>query len=993
MESKKYGRLHDGNALVELCVVVGMDEDTGLVPTAQQSSGQVALDSLEFNPFILATVSGEVGVFPQTGCPAVETFITQTIAASSSTQAMPPVGSPRKLMRQPTLSPSVALAKIPELPLSSEEIGGLPPFCLPDSTNIFMSKKSAHCHSFVMTDLSGLHRYTMCLTYYRKFIAIPIEREKPNCYALCSVESQQLTDCDKSTVCYVPTCICLIANQPYYQVLKDCLSILLPRLTDSSLQLRRVLLEVLPKLALIPIPPAGGVAVRFDALGYSHTLHPALPYRPVCGVHLYHPFTLLSVDDVLRVVGCILTEKRIVFLSSSVSLLTPVIESFFTFILPFTWRHTYIPVLSSKLTDYIAAPGTFIMGCDSSVEDQLDKYCPDGIVAVNLDSGTVTMDQEIPTPLPRHAVDLFKSRFRAFPKPFDLQTSLPSYLDAKEEKQAHEMHTAQLDANIRAACVEMLALIFRDVNTFCGFDTVQPVFKNKKFLESRQKEYYSFYKQVCSTDMFGVFVNERLQRRQDYFDQEVEEINKAFESTDSMAKSSSGVPSSLRRKHLQKIASTKSSNVMKTPKSLAVDEHMTVLNSPKSGLVFPEVEPSYFADGGHYYDICLKTTTKALEQASSASLRACYRYVRGLLYLARGDKSKAIEDLQIIEREDRTLYPEKLLDVLTGKDERSRKRRGFVDPDRMPRHDLDEREFEELVIRMGILTDLDSAAKGWACLSGNLFLSKDLFSSFVNTWRGVMKNADHFELPDIVQLRPREDVVLISGQVRHSQGIGCLVLTHHKLLVMHGAVCCKVTELTDISYTEKVTSPFLHSIGQVGLKLTLSDGEKFVVCLQEASALWEIYIMELKAANRIALGYKNPSIVQSAAGNIMVAYALHAMTQDFEVVSMMQGLKAPLASPETLLFCRLKENIELPHDTFEALDCIIFPPSYDIARRTIECMLYTEPEQTNEPENQGRLWCGFGSALLICDVANWTFDFPIPIANDRIVIQRTNYWY
>jgi hypothetical protein len=29
--------------------------------------------------------------------------------------------------------------------------------------------------------------------------------------------------------------------------------------------------------------------------------------------------------------------------------------------------------------------------------------------------------------------------------------------------------------------------------------------------------------------MFGVFVNERLQRRQDYFDQEVEEINKAFE--------------------------------------------------------------------------------------------------------------------------------------------------------------------------------------------------------------------------------------------------------------------------------------------------------------------------------------------------------------------------------------------------------------------------------------------------------------------------------
>ena len=37
----------------------------------------------------------------------------------------------------------------------------------------------------------------------------------------------------------------------------------------------------------------------------------------------------------------------------------------------------------------------------------------------------------------------------------------PSYLDAREEKQSREMHAARLDANIRAAFVEMLALIFR----------------------------------------------------------------------------------------------------------------------------------------------------------------------------------------------------------------------------------------------------------------------------------------------------------------------------------------------------------------------------------------------------------------------------------------------------------------------------------------------------------------------------------------------------
>lgn len=70
------------------------------------------------------------------------------------------------------------------------------------------------------------------------------------------------------------------------------------------------------------------------------------------------------------------------------------------------------------------------MGCHSRVEDQIDEVrvgrlrngdlvflnallcqlCPEGIVTVSLDEGTVLMDRELPVPLPSHAVDLFKSR-------------------------------------------------------------------------------------------------------------------------------------------------------------------------------------------------------------------------------------------------------------------------------------------------------------------------------------------------------------------------------------------------------------------------------------------------------------------------------------------------------------------------------------------------------------------------------------------------------
>ncbi|XP_062516429.1 DENN domain-containing protein 3-like isoform X2 [Corticium candelabrum] len=992
MDGKGYGRLH--NAFVELCVVVGMDEDTGLVfeshldsdsqfsTTETETSPVATLTSCSYLPFVLAAVSGEVGNFPKSGCPPVETFVTDCSSqpcASKSNRLRK--RSESMLTRQATLSPSAALVKTPELPLSSEEIEGLPSFCLPESARVFTEKPPAQCHSFVMTDLLGMHRYTMCLTYYRKFRATP-QDEKSSCYTLQLADNECTNEGDKCIECYVPTCVCLIASQPYFQVLKDCLTNLLSRLTDSTLKLNSTLLEFIPKLALIPVPPAGSVSVKFREFGYAHSLYPTLPYRPVCGLHLHHPFTLFSVDDILTIVGCILTEKQIVFFSSMLALLTPVIECFFAYVLPFIWRHVYIPVLPGNLIDYISAPGTFIMGCHAQFEEDL----PDGIVAINLDKGTVVMndtEDEIPVTLPLHAVELFKSRYRSFPKSFDLQTcSTPSYLDAEEEKQALEQHAFKLDATIRAAFVEMLAFIFRDVNKFGVFDKFHPVFKKQLFLDSQPPQFCKFYTKVCSTDLFTQFINDRLQRKQDYFDQEVDELNKIIKDLEvkqERSKKDSFFGHGFRRSGRRVLKNSESLVALKKEKLLAIERQLTVTLSGNE-LVLPEVESAYFTNGKHFYNICLEEVTRGLEQADTAAVRACYRYMRGMLHLASGRESDGTQDLQTVEKENRLLYPEKLLEKLTEKDEKPSKRQGAVDQIRMPRHDLNEQEFEKLTIQMGIFTDYYCAAKGWKCLSNDQYLSNDQFKDFVENWKALVKTADLFELPDDVQLEDGEDILLISGCVSHSQGIGRLVLTPFRLLVVQGAVCQQVMMLTDIMGVEKYTSLFRNFIGRDGLKLTLPGGQRLIVNLKEASDLWQLYIEELIAANKMAYGHKNPSILHSAAANVVAVHVLHEVMLDFDVVSVTGASDGGLSNSEDLLFCRGKENIKLPPLTFDALDCIVFPPSYDLTRKTIECMHYTPDKR----KGSGRLWCGFGTSLLVCDVASWNFDFPIPIAQDRI---------
>lgn len=40
---------------------------------------------------------------------------------------------------------------------------------------------------------------------------------------------------------------------------------------------------------------------------------------------------------------------------------------------PFKWQPTYVPILPTSKIDFIEAPNPFIMGCNSSLKDQILK--------------------------------------------------------------------------------------------------------------------------------------------------------------------------------------------------------------------------------------------------------------------------------------------------------------------------------------------------------------------------------------------------------------------------------------------------------------------------------------------------------------------------------------------------------------------------------------------------------------------------------------------
>lgn len=72
---------------------------------------------------------------------------------------------------------------------------------------------------------------------------------------------------------------------------------------------------------------------------------------------------------------CILTEQRIVLFSSDWALLTLVAECFMLYLHPLQWQHTFVPILSRQMLDFIMAPTSFLMGCHIDHFEEVSTVC------------------------------------------------------------------------------------------------------------------------------------------------------------------------------------------------------------------------------------------------------------------------------------------------------------------------------------------------------------------------------------------------------------------------------------------------------------------------------------------------------------------------------------------------------------------------------------------------------------------------------------------
>ena len=190
---------------------------------------------------------------------------------------------------------------------------------------------------------------------------------------------------------YAPQCLVTLSLHPF---LSQCRSFLTElyrlSLVPSPVPLEHYIANFINE---VPLPPFGELKVQYSISNKLIYFFRPPANNPLLFTHypLRLMFEFLDCDNALLLVEAVLTEQRVLLLSSKLSALTVVGETLLHLLFPLRWPHVYIPLLPRSLIDFLYAPMPFIIGMHHQwVKGQLTGDMASDMVIVDLDSNRVT---------------------------------------------------------------------------------------------------------------------------------------------------------------------------------------------------------------------------------------------------------------------------------------------------------------------------------------------------------------------------------------------------------------------------------------------------------------------------------------------------------------------------------------------------------------------------------------------------------------------------
>uniref|UniRef100_A0A5F9CHR0 DENN domain containing 2C n=1 Tax=Oryctolagus cuniculus TaxID=9986 RepID=A0A5F9CHR0_RABIT len=213
-------------------------------------------------------------------------------------------------------------------------------------------------------------------------------------------------------------------------------------------------------------------------------------------------FKCLSVCHLIRVCASLLLERRVIFVANSLSTLSKCGHAVVATLYPFTWQHTYIPVLPASMIDIVCSPTPFLIGILSCSLPQLQDLPIEEVLIVDLCADKflqeVSDEDEI--------------------LPSKLQAALMQILEERNEILAQERNFSQ-DVTLNCLVSEAFVRFFVELVGHYSLNMTvteqgERVFQREPFRKSHtSRSVRHFLDLFMETQMFAGFIQDRELRK------------------------------------------------------------------------------------------------------------------------------------------------------------------------------------------------------------------------------------------------------------------------------------------------------------------------------------------------------------------------------------------------------------------------------------------------------------------------------------------------
>ncbi|XP_051507501.1 suppression of tumorigenicity 5 protein isoform X1 [Myxocyprinus asiaticus] len=230
-------------------------------------------------------------------------------------------------------------------------------------------------------------------------------------------------------------------------------------------------------------------------------------------------FKCLSVRQVVRVFASLLLERRVIFVADKLSTLSSCVHAVVALLYPFSWQHTFIPVLPTSMVDIVCCPTPFLVGILSSSLPKLKELPVEEALMVDLgtDRFIRQMDDEASL-LPRK---LQAALEQALEQRNDI-------IDQDSDSESDEECTTTLNSVVSEAFIRFFLETIGHYSLFLTQgDRGERIFQREAFRKSvASKSIRRFLGVFMESQMFAGFIQDREMRKcraKGLFEQRVEQ--------------------------------------------------------------------------------------------------------------------------------------------------------------------------------------------------------------------------------------------------------------------------------------------------------------------------------------------------------------------------------------------------------------------------------------------------------------------------------------